>query len=63
MTPSKFGGNEEHSRDWLDEVRGYMETTRPGMKALLLVVEKSHSLSTKTGLAAKTQCLQKTTRP
>ena len=50
MTPNRFGGKEEHWREWLEEVRGYIESTRPGMKALLLALEReSRDLLTNMG--------------
>ena len=39
MTPKAFGGKEEGWRDWVDEIRDYMDLIRPGMKQLLIDAE------------------------
>ena len=36
MTPKPFGNKEEHWREWVDEVRDYLDMVRPGMKQLLV---------------------------
>ena len=38
MTPKIFGDREEGWRDWVEEVREYLDVVRPGMKALSLQV-------------------------
>ena len=57
MTPNRFGGKEELWRDWLEEVRGYIESARPGMKFLLLAVEKKQGPVDKTWVSQQNPLL------
>ena len=41
MTPHKVGGKEEQWRDWVEEVRGYIDTNKLGMKAVLIEIEET----------------------
>ena len=40
VTPKAFGNKEEHRREWVEEVRGYMDAVKPGMRDLLIAAEK-----------------------
>merc|ERR1712155_306559 len=40
MTPKNFGAKEEQWREWVDEVRDYMDVIKPGMKDILIKAEK-----------------------
>ena len=41
MTPKPFGSKEEHWREWVDEIRDYMDLIKPGMKRILTLAEKA----------------------
>ena len=47
MTPNRFGRNEEQWREWQEEVRGFIDASRSGMKALLREIEKEGTGSIK----------------
>ena len=39
LLPKAFGSREEAWRDWVEEVRDYLDLIRPGMKAMLMAAE------------------------
>merc|ERR1712129_65699 len=39
MTPPKFGSKIETWREWQEDVRGYLDGTRPGIKDVLQAIE------------------------
>ena len=41
MTPSSLSGKEEKWREWIEEVRGFIEASKAGMKSLLMRIEKA----------------------
>ena len=45
MTPNTFGNKEEVWREWVEEVRDYLDAVKPGMKTLLIEIEKEKDAS------------------
>ena len=39
MTPPKFGSKVELWREWQEDVRGYLDATKPGIKDVLQAIE------------------------
>ena len=40
MTPKSVGPKKEQWREWVDEIRDFLDAVKPGMKDLLIKAEK-----------------------
>ena len=55
MTPKQFGNKEECWREWVEEVRDYLDLVKPGMRDLLIAAEKETDMVVDVGWATGRQ--------